>query len=175
MLALASLAVLALFLVSATTVNALWPLPPATRHLVMAGACALLLPLLALPYGAGGILSRRPVPGHQPLDEASDAGADEAATAASSSSSLSRSSSIPSSLKDKADLEQPLLQAPPQEQLLEAVASNSVLEARAADAPLGVAALPPELGPLQCLASPDFWLLFAVVCVGTGSGAAACM
>lgn len=171
MLALASLALLALYLVSATTVNALWPLPLGTRHLFMAGACALLLPLLALPYGAGGLLSRRPVPGHQPLGEVSDDEADEATTAASSRSSRSHGSS----LKDKADLEQPLLQAPPGQQLLEAVTSNSALEAQAADAPLGAAALPPELGPLQCLASPDFWLLFAVVCVGTGSGAAACL
>ena len=32
------------------------------------------------------------------------------------------------------------------------------------------AQLPPELSPMQCLRSSDFWLLFLVLCIGMGSG-----
>ncbi len=168
-LALASLAILALFLVSATTVNALWPLAPSTRHLVMAGACALLLPLLALPCGAGGLLSRRPLAAHQqasPRAGQADAPGNDAAP---NSSSASSSMASFGSLKDKADLEEPLLERPG-EQLVEAAISGQALEAHMFEAPAAAAA-PPELAPLQCLCSLDFWLLFAVIAVGTGSGA----
>lgn len=32
------------------------------------------------------------------------------------------------------------------------------------------AQLPPELSPMQCLRSGDFWLLFVVIAIGMGSG-----
>lgn len=174
--ALAGLATLALFLVSATTVNALWPLAPSTRHLVMAAACALLLPLLALPCGAGGLLSRRPVlPAHQPasmdLGHADELGANAAPSSSSNGSRASSSASF-GSLKDKGelDLEEPLLE-PPGQQLLAAVADECALQAQALESPPAAAAPAPELAPLQCLCSLDFWLLFAVIAIGTGSGA----
>ena len=172
MFALASLATLALFLVSSTTVNALWPLAPSTRHLVMAGACALLLPLLALPCGAGGLLSRRPVlPAHQPARM--DLGqADQLDANAAPSSSRASSSASFGSLKGKGelDLEEPLLE-PPGQQLVAGVADEHELQAQALDSPPAAATPPPELAPLQCLCSLDFWLLFAVITIGTGSGA----
>lgn len=39
-------------------------------------------------------------------------------------------------------------------------------------APGAQAQLPPELSPMQCLRSSDFWLLFLVLCIGMGSGEA---
>ena len=37
-------------------------------------------------------------------------------------------------------------------------------------APGPQAQLPPELGPMQCLRSSEFWLLFLVLCIGMGAG-----
>ncbi|PRW32873.1 MFS general substrate transporter [Chlorella sorokiniana] len=174
--ALASLGTLALFLVTATTVNALWPLALATRHLVMAGACALLLPLLALPCGAGGLLSRRPLPPHQPTGSGlGRTGVPGGDIAASSSWASSRASF--GSLKDKGDMEEPLLQ-PPGQQLVaappdgDALEGDTLCEALPLEGSLPGAVAAPELAPLQCLCSLDFWLLFTVIAVGTGSGLA---
>ena len=158
-----ALAMLALFLVSATAADAALHLQPAARLGVTAGMALLMLPLLALPWGTGGLVSRRAVLPHETVfasEEAEEEARQEAGQASKSAScSGAGGSGSGSGSGSGPGLEEPLL--PPA-----APAGTAEPTADAAGPP----AAGPELGPLLCLGSANFWLLFSAVCIGTGTG-----
>ncbi|KAL4421540.1 hypothetical protein ABPG75_010831 [Micractinium tetrahymenae] len=170
-LALLSLGVLSLYLVSITTLEALQPWSRAARLGATAGAAALLLPLALLPWGSGGLLSRR-VRLHQRLGLYTDEGAEheeaagagerqeagqgaQAGSGEAAGGARDGSGSAGGSGGDGGTLHQPLLEPS------EGAESGAELAAKQAL---------PELSPWQCLASPDFWLLSTACAIGTGTG-----
>lgn len=62
--ALQALATLAVYLISGATVTSLHPLSQGSRLMLTAGAGLLLLPLLLIPSGSGGLLSKKAVLTH---------------------------------------------------------------------------------------------------------------
>jgi hypothetical protein len=177
---LQALGTLAVYLIATAAVSSLHPLSRAASLLVMAGALVLLLPLLLIPLGSGGLLSCKAEVDYEHLahyeDEEEGEGVGEAGGAAARQAGGSSSAKLP-------DLHQPLLQPEQGADMQRCTARQAsaalgapALESansRSAPEPLppAAAALPPELSPWQCLRSSTFWLLFAVLVIGLGSGA----
>ena len=156
--ALQSLGTLAVFLITSSTVAALHPLAPSARLMTTAGACLLLLPLLLVPHGSGGFLSKK-APGRLELDLAMYDEEEEC-----------------EGNGDAADdhLRQPMLSPPDVEQSPGAAAAPTAQQQQRQQQQQQLQAprrIFPDIGPAQILRTANFWLLFTVCTIGMGSGA----
>ncbi|PSC71180.1 MFS general substrate transporter isoform B [Micractinium conductrix] len=191
--ALQALGTLAVYLIVGATVNSLHPLDAHARAIMTAGAGLLLLPLLLIPSGSGGLLSKKAAlthtlsmyqDGSEDEEEEQEAAWERVASSrlegggggdAEAARARGDAAPLPGSLK------QPLLGS------MERAANGGASTSRGRAAPgergpltlhgsasaASVAQAPfPELSPLQCLRSSSFWLLFAALTISMGSGLA---
>lgn len=152
-----------------TTLEALHPWSRAARLAATAGAVVLLLPLALLPWGSGGLLTRR-ARLRSPLElyasegeegeEAAQSWGQQEAGGGTPAGGAEAPGAAPDALGGGASSQEPLLGS-----LVESVQGGEPKAARGSEH----AALP-ELSPWQCLATPGFWLLSAVCAIGTGTG-----
>ena len=178
-----ALGTLAVYLIVSATVASLYPLTRAVHLTVMAGAFVLLLPLLLIPVGSGGILSKKAEVDYTHLshyqDEEEEQGEEEEQAVASARTNDESSGSGP----DKLGLTQPLLEPAVMGMERHAAAALGSHQGGTVDAINGRAAGQvaaatdpassrpvPEMSPGDCLRSKSFWLLFLILVIGLGSG-----
>lgn len=167
----------------------------------MAGAGLLLLPLLVIPHGSGGLLSKKAQLHHalsmyqqgeeEERREGTDEGDAEAGAAGSGGGVPGAARGGVAARAADDSLKRPLLEpggmqrsdttgdeVEPGADTTRGAAGPAGAAQRAAPSPSRSAstastATLPELSPAQCLRSPNFWLLFAALTVSMGSGKAA--
>ena len=153
--ALQSLGTLAVYLIVSSTVAALHPLAPSARLMTAAGACLLLLPLLLVPHGSGGLLSKK-ARLELPLAMYHDEEGEEC-----------------EGNSDAADdqLRQPMLSPPDVEQSPGAAPTAQQQQQQPQQQQAPPRRIFPDMGPAQSLRTANFWLLFSVCVIGMGAGA----
>ncbi|KAL4452086.1 hypothetical protein ABPG75_007748 [Micractinium tetrahymenae] len=194
--ALQTLGTLAVFLITGATVEALHPLAERARLMLTAGAGLLLLPLLIIPHGSGGLLSKKAQLHHalsmyqQEEGEQEAAREEDAEAGAAGSGSAGPAAARAGASSHAADdsLKQPLLEPGGMQRdgtaggpggarpgavhgaVPPAIGTRSGGPSSDGSATTASTASLPELSPAQCLRNTNFWLLFAALTISMGSG-----